>query len=118
MRCLGRVAFLLLLATSAASAQVKETIDVHLVEVPVTVIDRAGNPVRGLTPANFELFDQATKRDVGNFEAIDFESETIRSVAAQSVRAAQLHSALRSLLFVAGRTQQSAGRGATTNHYH
>ena len=81
MRCRGRVAFLLLLATSAASAQVKETIDVHLVEVPVTVVDRAGNPVRGLTAANFELFDRGTKRPVSNFEAIDFESEAVRSMS-------------------------------------
>jgi VWFA-related protein len=80
MRCLGRIAFLLLLSTGAF-AQVKETIDVHLVEVPVTVIDRAGNPVRGLTAANFELFDQGTKRAVGNFEAIDFESEAMRSAS-------------------------------------
>ena len=81
MRCLGRIALLLLLGTSAASAQVKETIDVHLVEVPVTVVDRAGNPVRGLTAANFELFDQGTKRTIGNFEAIDFESEAVRSAS-------------------------------------
>jgi len=81
MRCLGRIAFLILLATSAASAQVKETIDVHLVEVPVTVVDRAGNPVRGLTASNFELFDQGTKRAIGNFDAIDFESEAVRSAS-------------------------------------
>jgi VWFA-related protein len=81
MRGLGRIAFLFLLATSAAFAQVKETIDVHLVEVPVTVVDRSGNPVRGLTAANFELFDQGTKRTIGNFEAIDFESEAVRSAS-------------------------------------
>jgi VWFA-related protein len=81
MRCLGRIALLLLLTASAAYAQIKETIDVHLVEVPVTVVDRAGNPVRGLTAANFELFDQGTKRTIGNFEAIDFESEAMRSAS-------------------------------------
>jgi len=81
MRCLGRVAFLFLLATSTAIAQVKETIDVHLVEVPVTVVDRAGNPVRGLTAANFELFDRGTKRPVSNFDAIDFESEAVRAAS-------------------------------------
>jgi VWFA-related protein len=81
MRCLGRIAFLLLLAASAASAQVRETIDVHLVEVPVTVVDRSGSPVRGLTAANFELVDQGTKRAIVNFEAIDFESEAIRSAS-------------------------------------
>jgi VWFA-related protein len=81
LRCLGRIAFITLLAASAASGQVKETIDVHLVEVPVTVVDRSGNPVRGLTAANFELFDQGTKRTIGNFEAIDFASEAVRSAS-------------------------------------
>ena len=77
MRWPGRVALVLLLATSAASAQVKETIDVHLVEVPVTVVDRAGNPIRGLTRANFELFDRGASRPIANFDAIDFASAEI-----------------------------------------
>lgn len=81
MRCPGRVALVLLLATSAASAQVKETIDVHLVEVPVTVVDRAGSPVRGLTSANFELFDRGTRRPIANFDAIDFASAEINKAS-------------------------------------
>jgi VWFA-related protein len=81
MRCLGRVALSLLLTTSAASAQLKETIDVHLVEVPVTVIDRAGNPIRGLTAANFEIFDRGEKRQIVNFDAIDFTSENAKAVS-------------------------------------
>src|ERR1700760_2226984 len=78
MRWPGRVAFFFLLATSAVYAQVKETIDVHLVEVPVTVIDRAGNPIRGLKAANFELFDRGAKRPISNFDAIDLASEEAR----------------------------------------
>src|SRR5439155_10050898 len=35
-------------------AQVKETVNVYVVEVPVNVVDSNGNPVRGLTAANFE----------------------------------------------------------------
>ncbi|HEX9457748.1 MAG TPA: VWA domain-containing protein [Thermoanaerobaculia bacterium] len=81
MRWPSRVAFLFLLATSAAFAQVKETIDVHLVEVPVTVVDRAGNPVRGLTAANFELFDRGAKRPISNFDAIDLASEGARATS-------------------------------------
>lgn len=81
MRWPGRVAFFFLLATSAAYAQVKETIDVHLVEVPVTVVDRAGNPIRGLTAANFELFDRGTKRPISNFDAIDLASEGARTTS-------------------------------------
>ncbi len=81
MRWPGRVAFFFLLATSAAYAQVKETIDVHLVEVPVTVVDRAGNPIRGLTAANFELFDRGAKRPIANFDAIDLASEGARTTS-------------------------------------
>jgi VWFA-related protein len=81
MRSLGRIAFLFLLTTSAASAQVKETIDVHLVEVPVTVVDRAGNPIRGLTAANFELFDRGVKQTIANFDAIDFASESAKTAS-------------------------------------
>jgi VWFA-related protein len=81
MRRLGRVALLLSLAASAASAQVKETIDVHLVEVPVTVIDRSGHPVRGLTAANFEVFDRGTKRPIDSFDAIDFASEALKKAS-------------------------------------
>lgn len=77
MRCSGCVALVFLLAASTASAQVKETIDVHLVEVPVTVIDHAGNPIRGLTPANFELFDQGTRQAISSFDVIDFASADI-----------------------------------------
>lgn len=81
MRCLGRVALSLLLTTSAASAQLKETIDVHLVEVPVTVVDHAGNPMRGLTAANFEIFDRGEKRAIANFDAIDFASESAKAAS-------------------------------------
>jgi len=81
MRWPGRVAFFFLLATSAAYAQVKETIDVHLVEVPVTVVDRAGNPIRGLTATNFELFDRGAKRPISNFDAIDLASEGARTTS-------------------------------------
>lgn len=74
MRCLGRTACSLLLIATAAAAQVKETIEVHLVEVPVTVVDRAGNPVRGLTATNFEIIDQGKKREIASFDKIDFAS--------------------------------------------
>ena len=74
MRCFGRVACAVLLLATAASAQIKETIEVHLIEVPVTVIDRAGNPVRGLTAANFEIYDQGKKREIKSFDKIDFNS--------------------------------------------
>ncbi len=65
------VLLLPILATSL-QAQVKETITVSLVEVPVTVVDRAGNPVRGLTAANFELLDDGKKRELTSFDKLDY----------------------------------------------
>jgi VWFA-related protein len=55
-------------------AQVKETVNVYLVEVPATVVDSSGNPIRGLTAANFEITDGGTKRQITAFDKIDFAS--------------------------------------------
>ena len=52
----------------------QETVQVHLVEVPVTVIDHDGNPIRGLTAANFEVFDDGKRQELTAFDAIDFAS--------------------------------------------
>lgn len=76
MRCLKRCflvinAFALALLGGAAMAQTRERVDVTLVEVPVTVVDRAGNPVRGLTAANFEIFEGRKQRPITNFEMVD-----------------------------------------------
>lgn len=66
------LAFMLLFAAAAAQAQLTENVTVQYVEVPVTVVDRAGNPIRGLTQANFEVFDEGTKRPVAGFDSVDF----------------------------------------------
>ena len=63
---------LLFLVAAAAAAQVDEKITVNVIEVPVTVVDGSGNPVRGLTAANFELFDDGTRRAITAIEAVDF----------------------------------------------
>jgi VWFA-related protein len=74
MRPLGAVTSLLVLSAGLAFGQVRETVNVNLVEVPVTVVDRNGNPVRGLTADKFELIDQGQKRPITSFEVIDFAS--------------------------------------------
>src|SRR2546428_9683939 len=82
MRPLVSITSILLLTAGSALAQVKETVNVHLVEVPVTVVDRDGNPVRGLTAANFELIDQGQKRTITTFDRIDFAStESMKSTS-------------------------------------
>ena len=64
----------LLFAAVSASAQLNESITVNYVEVPVTVVDRSGNPIRGLTKDNFEIVDEGKKRQLAGFDAVDFAS--------------------------------------------
>ena len=68
------VAAVAVIAAVVAFAQVRETVNVNVTEVPVTVIDATGNPVRGLTVDNFELLDNGTKRPITSFDKIDFAS--------------------------------------------
>ena len=66
----------------------QETVKVHLVEVPVTVIDHAGNPIRGLKPENFELFDDGERQKITAFDAIDFAStESVSAISPQNPNA-------------------------------
>ena len=67
-------AFVLCFCSAAAVAQVKETIHVNYVEVPVTVLDRNGDPVRGLSKDRFELIDQGRVQPIVSFDTIDFTS--------------------------------------------
>ncbi len=69
------VGFALLLALPAV-AQVKETISVNVVEVPVTIVDRAGNPVRGLTKENFKLLEDGKERPITAFDTVDLLAKT------------------------------------------
>ena len=61
-------------AASVVSGQVKESVTVSVVEVPVTVVDRGGNPIRGLTRENFEITDEGKKREISSLDIIDFSS--------------------------------------------
>jgi VWFA-related protein len=54
---------------------VSEKLTVDYVEVPVNVVDRAGNPLRDLTKANFEIYDNKKRVDISSFETIDFTSQ-------------------------------------------
>lgn len=79
----------ILFVVSAANAQVKENITVSLVEVPVTVADSHGNPVRGLTARNFELMDNGVKRPITTFDVVDFGSKEPLSATSQLPPAAR-----------------------------
>ena len=74
MRRIVQVTSVIVLFSSAALAQVRETVNVNYVEVPVTVLDRNGDPVRGLTKDRFEVIDQGKVRPIASFDTIDFAS--------------------------------------------
>ena len=57
----------------------REAVSVNLVEVPVTVVGRDGNPVRGLTAANFAIIDDGVKRPITNFEVADMSREVVNA---------------------------------------
>src|SRR5215210_74992 len=57
-------------AAVAAAQTFVESTQVVVVEVPVQVI-RDGEPVRGLTAADFEVFDGRDKQTLTGFEAVD-----------------------------------------------
>lgn len=56
----------------SAFAQSTSTINVHVVELPVSVLDASGNPMRGLTAANFALYDEKRKQPITSFDVVDF----------------------------------------------
>ncbi|HEV7242581.1 MAG TPA: VWA domain-containing protein [Thermoanaerobaculia bacterium] len=55
----------------AAAQQYTETVQVTIVEVPVTVVDRSGNPVNGLTKNDFEVTDDGRKAKIVGLDSID-----------------------------------------------
>jgi VWFA-related protein len=69
------------LVPSASAQRGSETVQVTLVEVPVTVVDRNGAAVRGLTAKNFELFDDGKPREVTSFEAVDLSAGAAAAAA-------------------------------------
>ena len=75
--------------TLPAGAQFSETTDVIVVEVPVQVIGKDGEPVRGLTAADFEVSQGRRKLPVTGFEVLDLEVE--QRTAAEMPTAARRH---------------------------
>lgn len=68
-----------LLAAAAVSARADQTpafegrTEVTVVEVPVNVLSRAGESVRGLTADDFELYDNGDRRAITQLEVIDLD---------------------------------------------
>jgi VWFA-related protein len=65
---LALLSFALLTATADPKLpQLGETIEVSIVNVDVVVTDRQGNRIRGLTAADFEVFEAGKKQPISNF---------------------------------------------------
>jgi len=80
MRARAFLALLLLSSAGILSAQetgaVRESAEVSLVEVPVRVLGRDGQPVRGLTQEAFTLEDDGRRQTIVGFDAIDLADKT------------------------------------------
>ncbi|HEX6087116.1 MAG TPA: VWA domain-containing protein [Thermoanaerobaculia bacterium] len=61
-------------ALSTFAQNFSESVQVTVVEVPVQVVDRAGKPVRGLTMADFELYDEGKRVNITGFDALEMSS--------------------------------------------
>ncbi len=68
--------FALLPVSMLRAQKLTEAVQVTAVEVPVTVVDRDGNPVRGLDRSNFELLDEGQPVSISYFDSVDFQSRS------------------------------------------
>jgi VWFA-related protein len=70
----------MLLAASASGQRgapsVRESVGVSLVQVPVTVLDSSGAPVRGLQLSDFRLFDDGREIQPGSLDVTEFPPAT------------------------------------------
>src|SRR5688572_1724354 len=110
MRNASAVAVLALLATSVLAQRAAETVQVTIVEVPVTVADRSGNAIRNLTKNDFQLFDEGKKVPIEYFEVLD-----MKVVAATPAGKPLPPAAMRNFLLLfdlANSTPLSIGRAA------
>jgi VWFA-related protein len=83
MRLITRLAVALAVVPAAfAQTTFQEKVTVTYIEVPVSVIGRSSEPVRNLTKANFEVYEDGRKREIQSFDAIDFAAaETAKIVS-------------------------------------
>lgn len=73
----------------------EDTSDVVAVEVPVNVVDRNGDPVRGLSAEDFEVYDGGDRQKITSFEVIDLRKLEAEPTTAEAARRADLPSAAR-----------------------
>ncbi|HVT16458.1 MAG TPA: VWA domain-containing protein [Thermoanaerobaculia bacterium] len=75
-------------AGSTAPRRFAETAHVVAVEVPVNVVSREGEPLRGLTAADFAVYDEGAAQRISQFEVLDLDA--LAPAAAQPLRHGQV----------------------------
>lgn len=80
----------LTLIVPAHAQRFGESVQVTIVEVPVTVVDRSGNSVRGLTREDFEVFDDGKRVPIEYFEVVEMESAAAAAAAPDAVPAPRI----------------------------
>lgn len=77
-------------AAPAGQPGFEESTQVTLVQIPVQVT-RGGEPVRGLSAADFEVYDGKTRQAITGFEVVDLASPANQRLAANVPAAARRH---------------------------
>ena len=88
-----------LVATPLFAQRIGESVQVTVIEVPVTVADRAGNTVRGLAAENFEVYVDGRRVPIEYFEKVDL-APVAESAAPQQAPAAVPAAAYRNFLLM------------------
>jgi VWFA-related protein len=79
----------------AASGAVHEQAGVTLIEIPVTVLDHDGKPVRGLTAADFDVRDEGKSVPIQSVDVTEFSTLTPGAAPAPAARNAAIEAAAR-----------------------
>lgn len=97
-----------------AGAQVRETVTVNLVEVPVTVVDNSGHPVRGLSAASFKLFEDGRERTITACDMVDLAAKEKGALAAVNPTARRNFLLLFDLSYTSPRSLANAQEASRT----
>ncbi|HEV7923468.1 MAG TPA: VWA domain-containing protein [Thermoanaerobaculia bacterium] len=77
--------------------QYGEVIEVRVINIDAVVTDKSGNPVKGLSKDDFEIFENGRKKDISNFMAVEETRATLvtpegrKQLAVQSAAPARRH---------------------------
>ncbi len=85
------VSLLLVVPCSSLAQRAAETMRVTVIEVPVTVVDRDGSPIPGLTAESFELYDEGKRVPIAYFEVVEPAKVAKTGAAAPPPAAATRH---------------------------